>query len=101
VKKWWIALGGILLAVAFAILGRDGRRRRVAEDKTVQLLADGSAKALKQAAREAKKAETAKQGAKDAAAATQARLDKIGGNDADMADLLGAWKSEGDRQRSS
>ena len=88
-----LALAGILLAIGFSMFGRDGRRRRKAEQRNEQLLADGSNKALEKAVKESDKADKFKARATQSAAAGQAALDKIGAKDEDIADMVSAWNS--------
>lgn len=99
-RKFLYALGGILLAVGFGILGRDGRAARRAEAQRDALLATGANEHKKKAEQLAVKAEKQKAAAKEAADATKARLEKLSEKDPDMDDLLSAWESERVRQQS-
>jgi hypothetical protein len=100
-KKWILGLGSFLLLVGLAILGRDSRALRRTEAQRDELLATGANEHKKKAEALNRKAEKKKQAAKEAAAATQARLEKISEKDPDMDDLLSAWQSERVRQQSS
>lgn len=100
-KRWIYGLGGLLLAVALAILGRDGRQLRRTEAKRDELIASGANEHKKKAEALNQKAEKQKAAAKEAADATQAKLEKLSEKDPDMDDLLSAWKSERVRQQSS
>jgi hypothetical protein len=97
-KGWLIALGVLLLGLALAILGRDGRALRKTEHDAAALLGSKIKKEQLKAEHLNKKAEKQKAGAKLAAEATVARLEKISGKDNSMDDLLSAWKSERVRQ---
>ncbi len=99
-KKALLALGGVLLALALAILGRDARALRRTENQRDELLATGANEHKKKAEQLTRKAEKQKAAAKDAAAATEARLEKLSEKDPDMDDLLSAWQSERVRQQS-
>lgn len=97
-KKWIIGLGGFLLVMALAILGRDGRQLKRLEayrDKAMtDDILDGTAKAEKLN----KKAEKHKAAAADAAARTTAILEARDEQDPDMGDMLSAWQSKRVRQ---
>ena len=93
-KGWIIALGGLLLMAALAILGRDGRALKRVETKRDETLAgeikDGMAKADKLK----KKAGVHKANAKLAAETTTAILEARSEKDHSMDDLLSDWKSK-------
>lgn len=99
-KKWIIWLGGILLAAALIILGRDGRALKKVEKGRDDLIATGIAKDQKKAEKLNKKANKLKAGALAANEATVKRLENISANDTDMDDLLSAFESERVRQQS-
>lgn len=99
-KKWLLAFGGFLLVVGLAILGRDGRALRKTERQRDELLAKGANEHKKRAEDLSVKAEKQKAAAAEAAAATEARLEKLSEKDPDMDDLLSAWRSERVRQQS-
>lgn len=101
IKRAMLAIGGLLLALGMAILGRDGRRAKRAEKQRDNLLATKIKTDQDKAERLNKKAEKHKLAAKEAAEATKARLDAIGEKDEDMAALLDAWDAERLRQRSA
>jgi len=93
-RRCGIALAGLLVAVGFAMLGRDGRRAKKAERRTEELLSEGTEKALKKAVRETAKAENFKAQAMEAAKAGQAAIDKIGAKDKNMAEILSTWNAD-------
>jgi hypothetical protein len=97
-KKWLIALGIFLLGLAIAILGRDGRALRKTEHDAAVLLGSKIKKEQLKAEHLNKKAEKQKAGAKLAAEATLAKLEKISVKDTPMDDLLSAFESERVRQ---
>ena len=99
-KRWLIWFGGALLAVAVAILGRDGRQLKRVEATRDRELASRTKAGQLRAERLNKKAETHRQNADKAAAETVKRLEKISETDQDMDDLLSAWRSERVRQQS-
>ena len=99
-KKWLLGLGGLLLVVGLAILGRDGRALRRTEAQRDELIASGANEHKKKAEQLTRKAEKQKAAAKDAADATRARLEKLSEKDPDMDDLLSAFESERVRQQS-
>ncbi len=96
--KWWVAVGGFLLALALGILGQSGRRQRAAEMQRDELLVSGITGNEKKAEKANKKASKAKASAKLAAEETQKRLEANSAN-TDMDDLLSAFESERVRQR--
>lgn len=93
-----IAIGGFLLLLAFQILGRDGRRAKKAEDRETALLIEGSEKAKAKAKKQNAKATALKKRAKDAAKATEAKLDEIDKVDSNMGDLVSHYRAERLRQ---
>jgi len=97
-KRWWIWLGGVLLAMALVILGRDGRVLRRTEHNRDQLLGTHIKKDQDKAEKLNKSAEKRKAGAKLAAEETRKRLEKNSEANHDMDDLLSAWESERVRQ---
>jgi hypothetical protein len=99
-KKWLVSIGGFLLVLALAILGRDGRALRRTEQQRDNLLATGANEHKKKAEALNRTADKQKAAAKQAADATQARLEKLSEKDPDMDDLLSAWQSERVRQQS-
>ena len=99
-KKWMIALGGALLALALTILGRDGRRAKAAEKQRDELLGTRIKADQDKAEKLNKKAEKHKAAADQAAAATIEKLEGLREKDHDMDDLLSAWQSERVRQQS-
>lgn len=99
-KRWLLAAGGILLAAALWILGRDARQLRRTEEQRDALLATGANEHKKKAQVLADKAEKQKAAAADAAKATEQRLEKLSESNPDMDDLLSAWQSERVRQQS-
>lgn len=92
-RKWLLGFGALLLGVGFAILGRDGRQKRKAETREIGHLVDGSEKALKKARKENAKADAARIRATEAANIARAKLDQIGANDEDIADIVGDWNT--------
>lgn len=99
-KRWLLALGGILLAMGLAILGRDVRALRRTEAQRDELLAIGANEHKKRAEQLNQKAERLKTQALEAAAQTEARLEEIGEKNPDMDNLLHHWESERVRQQS-
>lgn len=99
-NKWIVGLGTFLLGLALLILGRDGRALKRTENNRDQLIATHIKKDQDKADKLNKKAEKHKAGAKLAAEATAARLEKISAKDTPMDDLLSAWQSERVRQQS-
>lgn len=97
-KKWIIGLGTVLLGMAIFILGRDGRALKKTEHDRDQLLGTKIKKEQDKAEALNKKAEKQKAGAKLAADATVAKLEKISAKDTPMDDLLSAFESERVRQ---
>jgi len=88
-RRCGIALAGILVAVGFAMLGRDGRRAKKAERRTEELLSEGTEKALKKAVRETAKAEKFKGQAKESAAAGKTAIDGV--KDEELRTIIGNW----------
>ena len=82
-------LAGLLAAIAFSILGRPGRQLKKAEHKEQQALADGSAKALKTAAKENAKATKHKVEAEKAAAVGIKAIEGV--KDEKITDLISNW----------
>lgn len=99
-KKWIVGLGGFLLVMALAILGRDARALKRTEQHRDELLATGASEHKKKAEQLNRKAEKQKAAAQDAMDATVKRLDALDEKDNDMGDLLSAWQSERVRQQS-
>jgi hypothetical protein len=99
-KKWLIAFGGFLLAVALAILGRDGRRAKKTEQQRDEMLGTGIKADQDKAEKLNKRAEKHKAAADRAAAKTIEKLEVLREKDHDMDDLLSAWQSERVRQQS-
>lgn len=97
-KKWLIWLGGALLLLGVAILGRDGRALQRTEHNRDQLLATHIKKDQDKAEKLNKKAEKHKANAKLAAETTIATLEKVSAKDTSMDDLLSAFESERVRQ---
>lgn len=93
-KKWLIALGGFLLLMALAILGRDGRQLRRVEAKRDGALVDDIIDGTRKADALNKKAEKHKAAAKAAAERTAAILEARDEQDPDMGDMLTAWQSK-------
>lgn len=100
-KKWILGLGGFLLVLALAILGRDARALKRTEHQRDELLATGANEHKKKAEQLNLKAEKQKEAAEDAMNATIKRLDALDEKDNDMGDLLSAWQSERVRQQPS
>ena len=99
-KKWIIGLGALLLAVALAILGRDGRQLKRVEARRDHELASRTKSSQVKADKLNKKAEKHKAAAKDAADRTTAILEARSEQDPDMDDLLSAWQSRRVRKQS-
>jgi len=99
-KKWTVGLGIFLLGLALAILGRDGRALKKVENQRDDMLATGIKSQQDKAEKLNKVVERRKAGAKLAAAATVARLERQSANDPDMDDLLSHWQSARVRQQS-
>ena len=97
-KRWLIWFGGVLLAVALVILGRDGRALRRTEQNRDQLLGTHIKKDQDKAEKLNKKAEGHKAGAKLAADETRKRLEANSEKRHDLDDLLSAFESERVRQ---
>jgi len=93
-KKWLYAAAGLLIAVGFGILGRDGRKAKKVESQRDKLLLDKTRVAQEKAKRAGKKADKLQANAKVAAEAGQAAIDKVGSNDPTMAELLDNWRSD-------
>ena len=98
-KKWIIGLGGFLLVVALAILGRDGRQLKRVEAKRDYELAGKTKAGMVKAEKLNKKAEGHKAAAKAAAEKTAAILEARDEKDPDMGSLLTDWKSKRVRQQ--
>lgn len=96
-----IGLGAFLLGLALYILGRDGRALKKVEAQQDNMIAGGITKHQGKAEKLNKKAAKHDAGAKAAAAATLARLEKNSEIDNDMDDLLSAFESERVRQQQS
>jgi hypothetical protein len=93
-KRWIIWLGGALLAVALAILGRDGRQLKRVESKRDEELASRTKSGMVKAEKLKKKADAHKASAKLAAEKTKAILEARDEKDPPMADLLSDWQSK-------
>lgn len=100
-KKWIIALGGLLLVAALAILGRDGRALKKVEAQHAQALSDDIIDGTAKAEKLKKKADKHGAAAKLAAERTNAVLEARSEKDPDMDDLLSAFESERVRQQPS
>lgn len=100
-KKWIIGLGGVLLIIALAILGRDGRELKRVEGERDLQIAERTKKGMIKAEKLKKKADGHKANAKLAAEKTQAILEARSEKDPDMDDLLSAFESERVRQQPS
>lgn len=100
IKKIIIGIGAALLAAGLVILGRDGRALKKVEGERDEMLATGIKSEQDKAEKLNKTVEKRKAGAKLAAEATVARLEKQSANDPDMDDLLSHWQSERVRQQS-
>lgn len=92
-RKSWLWLAGALALAAFAMLGRDGRRLRKAEDKEQRLLAEGSSKARAKAIKMNAKAETLKAQAAEAAEVGKIAIDGV--KDEKLQDIISAWSKPG------
>lgn len=97
-KKWLLALGGFLLVMGLAILGRDGRQLKRVEAKRDQELATRTKAGMAKAEKLKKKADTHNANAKLAAEKTKAILEARSETDPPMDDLLSDWKSKRVRQ---
>lgn len=93
-KKWLYAAAGILLAVGFAILGRDGRAAIIAGKQRDALILDKTKVAQVKAEKLGKKADKLQADAKEAAKVGQAAIDKVGATDENMRDVLDSWRSD-------
>jgi len=93
-KKWIYALGALLLAIGFAILGRDGRAAKRAEGQRDKLLLDNTKTAKDKAKKAGAKADKLQKDAAAAAEAGKAAIDKVGAKDENMASLLDSWRSD-------
>lgn len=91
-KKWIIGLGTFLLAVALAILGRDGRQLKRVEARRDEELASRTKAGQLKAEKLNKKAEAHKAAAAEAAARTEAILEERSEKDPDMGSLLSDWR---------
>ena len=100
-KRWIIGFGGLLLVVALAILGRDGRQLKRVEEERDQALADDIIDGTDKAEKLKKKADNHTANARLAAEKTQAILESRSETDPSMDDLLSAFQSERVRQQSS
>lgn len=98
-KKWILWLGGALLAVALAILGRDARTVRRLEKRAQDELATGTTEAMLRAQELKEKAAQHQAAASQAAAKTVEKLEALSEKNQDMDDLLSGWQSERVRQR--
>ena len=83
-----LALAGILVAVGLRFIGRSGRRMIKAETREQKYLADGSAASMKVAVKENAKAKKFKAQAKDAAAAGEKALNRVGDKDESIDSML-------------
>lgn len=97
-KKWILGLGGFLLVVALAILGRDGRQLRRVEAKRDQEISSKTKAGIVKAEKLKKKADKHQANAKLAAEKTTAILEARSEKDPPMDDLLSDWKSKRVRQ---
>lgn len=100
-KRWLLAFGGVLLAAALVILGRDGRQLKRVEGQRDIEKAKRSKASLAKAEKLTKKAATHKAAARDAADLTTKILEARSEKDHDMDDLLSAWESKRVQQRPS
>jgi len=99
VTKWLIGLGGFLLLVALAILGRDGRQLKRVEHQRDNEIMTRTKKGMVNAEKLKKKADGHTANAKLAAEKTRAILEARSEADPDMDDLLSAFESERVRQQ--
>jgi hypothetical protein len=98
VKKVLLAIGGVLLALGLAILGRDGRVLKRLERQRDEEIAKNTADSLAKAKALHHHAEKRKADAHKAAVKTIEKLEKLSEKDHEMDDLLSAWQSERVRQ---
>lgn len=93
-KKVLYALGALLLALGFGILGRDGRAAKRAQNHSDKLILDSTKASQEKAKKLGEKAERLQQDAQLAAEAGVAALNKVGAKDESMDSLLDTWRSD-------
>ncbi len=90
-KKIGLIIGAILMVLVCMKVGKYKRRAVKAENMAQQLLADGSTKNIEKAKKLNQQAKASNAKAKQAAKTTQAKLDQIGNQDADIATAVSGW----------
>ncbi len=83
-----------LIAVGFAILGRDEKAAAKAGAQRDALIKEGSGRAKAKAHKAGIKADAHQRNAVKAAEVGQAALDKVGKNDENIRDILDGWSSD-------
>lgn len=93
-KKWLWAAAAFLIAVGFAILGRDEKAAAKAGAQRDALIKEGSGRAKRNAHLAGIKADIHQRNAVKAAEVGQAAIDKIGKNNESVRSILDSWRSD-------
>lgn len=93
-KKWLWAAAALLIAVGFAILGRDEKAAVKAGAQRNALILDGSGRAKRKAYLAGIKADIHQRNAEKAAEVGQAAIDKVGKNHESVRNILDGWRSD-------
>ena len=93
-KKWLWGAAAILIAIGFAILGRDEKAAVKASAQRDALIKEGSGRAKAKAHKMSIKADKHQNNAVEAAKVGQAIVDKVGSNNESVSSILDGWHSD-------
>ena len=93
-KRWLWAIAAFLIAVGFAMLGRDEKAAAKAGAQRDALILDGSGRAKAKAHKAGIKADRHQENAKEAAKVGQAIVDKVGKNSESVSSILDGWRAD-------
>ncbi len=93
-KKWLWGVAAILIAVGFAILGRDEKAAAKAGAQRDALIKEGSGRAKRKAHLAGIKADIHQANAVKAAEVGQAVVDKVGKNNESVRSILDSWSAD-------
>jgi len=94
VKRWLWAAAALLIAVGFAILGRDEKAAAKAGAQRDALILEGSGRAKAKAHQAGIKADKHQANAVKAAEVGQAAIDKVGSNSESVSSILDGWRAD-------
>ena len=93
-KKWLLGIGGFLVLVGFAILGRPARQLKKVERQRDDLIMQNTNAARAKAEKASAKADQLQADAAKAAEAGQKAIDQVGSNDETMRSVLDSWRAD-------